>query len=151
MTLKILTYVLEDDDWFLQIIEGLLIKSEIVNYKLFSNPADFFEEFNENVHVCIVDFRLPGGMDGLGVVEKVLRLNERCKVIVISGLENPNVVIDFLNAGAFKYIRKNDPLFNEKVIKYLQQALENVKRDLIFYNSLKDKLNPETREYKKRP
>lgn len=149
MTLKILTYILEDDELFLEIIETLIRDAGIEDYKLFKSPVKFFEEFTESVHVCVVDFRLPGPVNGLEVAERVLSLNERCKIIVISGLESFNVVIDFLNVGAFKYIRKSDTQFNEKLLKYVQQALLSVKREITFYNSLKEKINPDSREPKK--
>ena len=140
MKFTILTYVLEDNEVLLTVIKGLLDRAGITEYQLFSNPAQFIKEFTDDVHVCVIDYHLPGETNGLEVLQRVLARNPRCKAIIISAQEKLDIVIDILNAGAYKYIRKNDDQFNEKLVRYLQQAIERINHDLIFYHALKEKL-----------
>lgn len=147
MEINILTYVLDDNDDLLTLIDQLLRKNNITEYRLFNNAGDFFKEFHDKVHICIIDYYLPGVMTGLEVMQEVLKRNPRCYVIVMTAQDDINVVIKCLNKGARKYVDKRRDNYLHILIGYLQKAINEIRDDIEFYFEMAKSYNEITRKH----
>ncbi len=66
-----------------------------------------FEHFRPDV--VLLDYRLPD-LDGLEVLSRLRQLDERVKVIMITGAGGVDVAVSAMKAGAFDYLSKPVPL-----------------------------------------
>lgn len=126
---NILAYALEDDEIFVQLISEQLEMNGL-EYKIFNRPEEFIIDFNlraEKVHLCILDYFLPGTMTGLDVMKVVISQNKNCKVVMVSGQQNYKVVIEALNAGCFKYVDKNERDHQTQLVSAIQSSIEFIK------------------------
>lgn len=133
MNTTITVCILEDDNDTLDILGGILHNNHIEDFKLLTRPEDFLQSFGSEIVVCLIDLILKSGMSGLDVIKAVKAKNQSTFVIVMSGLENYKLVIDCLNAGANRYIDKNNSNYLTRFIQYIQEGLrEAEKREKLF-------------------
>lgn len=134
--LNILTYVLEDEQILLLKFEELFKMNGITNYHLFRKSEEMIAAMhninasNDSVHICVIDYLLGEPLTGLDIMKVVLSHNPDCKVIVISAQTDFKIVKNFLNAGAFKYIEKNEDGWLDEMVSDMQQALIWVKKKI---------------------
>jgi response regulator of citrate/malate metabolism len=70
-------------------------------------------------------------LTGLDVMKIVLAKNTECFVIIISGQQDPDVVADFLNGGAWKYVNKNNPKFLNIMVDFILLAIKEYEKQLM--------------------
>lgn len=77
---------------------------------------------NEQYQLMIVDVRLPGSMDGLQLVSKVLEMEPAMAVIVITAHGSVETAVDAMRRGAFDFITKpvDLTLIRQQVKKAIQ-------------------------------
>jgi len=61
---------------------------------------------SEPYDVIILDRMLPGGIDGLGIIEALRRTGNRCPILILSSLANVDERIRGLKAGGDDYLTK---------------------------------------------
>jgi two-component system OmpR family response regulator len=61
---------------------------------------------SEPYDVIILDRMLPGGIDGLGIIETLRRTGNRCPILILSSLVNVDERIRGLKAGGDDYLTK---------------------------------------------
>ncbi|MBI3271948.1 MAG: response regulator [Planctomycetes bacterium] len=61
---------------------------------------------SERPHVLVVDYRLPGGQDGLSVVRYGREVLPAVGIIVVTGFGSEELVVEMMRAGVDDYIRK---------------------------------------------
>lgn len=128
--LNILTHVLEDDEDVIYLLDRLFKANNFVDYVFFKDTGVFMENLNELVHICVIDYYLPGPLNGIDVMKLVLTKNPWCKVIMISGQDNPKVIADFVNNDGFRYVNKNLPDYMQNLVDFMQQAIALIKRQI---------------------
>lgn len=62
----------------------------------------------EQLDVAVVDLGLPGP-SGIAVTREIVRLQPRCRVLLLSMVDEPYRVAEALRAGAFGYALKSQP------------------------------------------
>jgi putative two-component system response regulator len=100
-------------------------------------------------HTCclaLCDIRMPG-MDGIELLRRIKELDDEIAVIMVSAVDNREVAVEAMRAGAFDYVIK--PFHLEEVLMSVQRALEN--RRLIletreYQRNLEQKVAERTRE-----
>lgn len=135
--LNVLTHVLEDDIDVIAMLEKLFKLNGLNDSRFFVDAEEFISEMHENVHIAVIDYYLRGPLNGLEVMKIILSQNPLCKVIMISGQHDMNVVIDFCNSGGFRYVDKNDTKYSDYLVSYMQEAIELVKRQIDLYNEVR--------------
>lgn len=128
--MNILTYVLEDDEDIILLLNQLFKMNGFVDYVFYQNAKDFVRDLNERVHICVIDYHLSGPMNGIEVMKVVLSQYPWCKVIMISGQDNPKVIADFVNNDGFRYVSKNAEDYSKLLVEYMQQAIAIVKNQI---------------------
>lgn len=77
----------------------------------------------------IIDYRLPG-MNGIELFEKIKdRVTDNQKVILLSALDDGNMVLSFIKKGVRDYVIKDD-----SVIDSLKSIIEGQDEDFYLFN-----------------
>lgn len=120
--INVLIYILDDQPGELELIRRKFEDSGIRNCRLFSDSMRFSIEFNEKVHITIIDYMLGNSAHtGIDVLKEVMRVNPLCKNIIVSGMADRDIVIEFMRAGATDFVPKEN-------LNYLEELTEAVRR-----------------------
>lgn len=147
--LNIAIYAIDDDANTRTTLDALFRRHEIINYEIFSDPQKLLESLHQGVQICIIDYNLKNGdYTGLSLMKEILERNGYCKCIIMSGFSETMLIIDFLNSGAFRYLIKGEKRFAEKLILFIQEAIEVVVETFNFYTTVLKNLRGATDELK---
>lgn len=102
-------FIVEDDMMVASLMKQALSKSEKYEIHQFSNAEDCISNLYLNPDIITVDYNLPG-MDGLTLMTKIKDYNQNIMVVICSGQESVEVVINCYRSGAHDYILKNDTM-----------------------------------------
>lgn len=128
----ILTYILEDDRITGELISEILKNNSIVDYKIFNNSSEFIAAVTPDVQIAVIDHYLGEKITGLDVMKIVLSKNPDCFVIIVTGQESHDVAVDFLNYGAWKYVKKKNQKYLNELVDYVLLAIKEIeKQDLL--------------------
>lgn len=111
----------EDDSFFLR---KLLKSHGIENVIFYDNPVSFAESIDSNVRILIVDHKLQGEKNGLDVIREIIDDDEYRYFIMLSGLEDFNVIYGFnqvVQHGV--YILKGRPESEDLIIKTIRNQV----------------------------
>jgi DNA-binding NtrC family response regulator len=133
---NIATLILDDDVDLLSIIKETIDKAGITNYNLFTNEDDFVKGLTPAIHVCVVDHILDK-KTGLDILHEIKEKNEFSYVIAYTGIRKPEVIEEYLNGGANKFVNKNKDNHLELLTQFLKDGLRVAKKNLDFSNFLK--------------
>lgn len=134
--LNILIYVLDDYRPALEAIEESFNIAGISGFKMFTNATDFLSSLNEDVHIAVIDYLLKGDLTGLQVCRMLIEKYPQCFVIIMSAQEDNSVIIDFMNSGADRYVSRKDSAWLDNVIKYVNEGMVSVQKNLDWYYEL---------------
>lgn len=109
MTMKELyrIFIIEDDPWFAEMMKHHLSLNPDYVVHIFGTAKDCLAHLHLKPDVIGVDFELPD-MRGDDLLLRLREINKEVPVIVISGQENINVVVNFFRLGTVDYIIKDD-------------------------------------------
>lgn len=124
-------YVVEDDDWYRELLNYNLELNPDYEVKSFQNGSDFLKKLHEKPDVVTLDYRLPD-MEGAEVLRKIKDFDPDIEVIVISGQDNIETAVNLLKAGAYDYLVKTQDIRDR-----LLNVVNNIRKN----NSLKTRLN----------
>lgn len=100
-------YVVEDNEFFAQMIKQKLELTENYEVTLFHNGADFKAAIHTNPDIVVLDYNLPNS-NGIDLLKDIKNYNNQIKTILLSGQEKIEVVIEAYENGAEEYIKKDD-------------------------------------------
>lgn len=99
-------FLVEDDEVYSFLLDTKL--KEISNFDLTTFVTG--EQCLENLYlapsIIILDYSLPG-IDGLETLKRIRIENEDAKVIFLSGMEDPRLIEECMDNGAYEYIVKD--------------------------------------------
>jgi two-component system nitrogen regulation response regulator GlnG len=120
-------FLVEDDKIYSDFIRKAL--SQNADYKItsFVSAEDAIKEMSGNLpDVLIIDYKLPG-MSGINMYESIKpQITESNKVIMLSAIDDGNMVLSFIQKGVRDYVIKD-----ENVIESLEAVIEG-KEDYFF-------------------
>ena len=119
-------FMIEDDPVFLKLIAFKLKENGYSNLRSFSSGEECLAALSSTPGLVLLDFSL-GGMNGLDVLQKILKRKPKTKVIMLTGIDDEELRTRCLKNGAFDYIVKNEENF-EPMMSYLLKNLKDVKR-----------------------
>ena len=112
--------LVEDSDMFYQLLKKML-KNVEVEWARFGEEA--IEKYKEKKpELVIMDVVLPD-MSGIDVIREIKKLDEKAKIIVLSGIDHEEVIQDAKQAGAMDYISKSAGI--NYLRKRIYKELEN--------------------------
>jgi len=123
-------YLVEDDTIYAEFIQKSLSSNTAYSFKVFHTAEDCLKDIATSLpDVLIIDYKLPG-MSGIDLYEKIKsRLKETNKVIMLSSLDDGNLVLSFIQRGVRDYVIKD-----ENVIESLQAVLNGSEDDYYLFN-----------------
>ncbi len=135
--LNILIYVLDDYNATLEGIQVAFENAAIYDYKMFSTSKEFLESLNEDVHIAVIDYVLKSdNLTGLQVCKHLIEKNPQCFVIIMSNQESNDVIVDFMNSGADRYIMRRDQTWLELLVTYVKEGVIVVQKNFDWYYEL---------------
>ena len=100
-------FVVEDNEFFSQLIKQKLESNDQNEVTLFNNGDDFRRNLHLNPDIVVLDYNLPN-TTGIDLLKEIKNFNDQIKTILISGQEKVDVVIEAFENGAEEYIKKDD-------------------------------------------
>ena len=118
-------FVVEDDEFYGEILEYLLTLNPDITVTKFTNGKDFLANLDKNPGAVTLDYSLPD-ISGEEVLKKIKEYNADIPVVIISGQEDIRTAISLLKEGAYDYIVKDsdtkDRIWN--AIKNIREKVE---------------------------
>lgn len=123
-------YLVEDDVIYAEFIKKSLNSNSAYTINVFHTAEDGLILLNTTLpDVLIIDYKLPG-MSGIELYEKVKsRLTDKNKVVMLSALDDGNLVLNFIQRGVRDYVIKD-----ENVIESLEAVLNGSEGDYFLFN-----------------
>ena len=113
-------FIIEDDTLMASLIRQALSKEDRYDITHFTTGEDCLNQMHQQPDIVIVDYNLPG-MDGLTLMRSIRAVHPQVMMIVCSGQENVEVVVECYKNGAQEYVLKN-----EKMIVKIENAVNNL-------------------------
>ncbi len=85
---------------------------------------------NQPIDIVVTDLRMPGDIDGLGLLHEIKKKGYDCEVIVVTAYASPATAISAMKQGAYDYLTK--PFKIDEINAVIERALE--KRALVTAN-----------------
>ena len=104
---KFKVFVVDDDPWYVQVLEYFLSKHSDYELVRFTTAKDCLANLYQNPDLITLDYGLPDGT-GIEVLQKIKQYNKHIPVIVISAQDDIKVAVNILKAGASDYFVKDD-------------------------------------------
>jgi DNA-binding NtrC family response regulator len=132
--------VVDDDRDIRQLLECFLTQEGYQVTAVADGPAAIEAVKNEPVQVVITDLILPGGMDGLGILERMLQYDPQLACIVMTGYATIETAVKAMKCGAFDFVTK--PIQLDAVSLVIKKALafQQLKQEnLLLRKTVRDK------------
>jgi len=123
-------YLIEDDPIYAEFLVKALESDPSNNIKVFNTGEDCLKSLNNTLpDVMIIDYKLPG-MNGIDLYEKIKpQITAKNKVILLSSLDDGNMVLSFIKRGVRDYVIKD-----QNVIDSLMTILSGGEDDYYLFN-----------------
>jgi len=124
-------FVVEDDEWYNRLLVHNLSLNPDYEIESFADGKSCLANLHKNPDVITLDYRLPD-MKGLEVLKKIKAENEDIQVVLVSGQDDIEVVVELLKYGAYDYIVKSDDI-RERLLNTVNNIRkgERLKREIV--------------------
>lgn len=117
-------FIIEDDMMVATLIKQSLTKQDH-DLTHFTTAEECIQNLHQNPDIVTVDYNLPG-MNGIELMQRIKSYNAAIMVVLVSGQETLDVVVESYKHGASEYIIKNDNLFAN-----LENAIKNLSMNVV--------------------
>lgn len=117
-------YLVDDDPFFIGILEGYLNGLGVQNIQTFTQSPDCLHQLYASPDLIFLDYNMDN-LNGIETLKKIKRENPNQLVVFISGQHKINVAVDALKYGAFDYVIKDD--INENKVESLLTKVNQFK------------------------
>lgn len=122
-------YLIEDDEIYAEIVQRSLSKNPNFKVKSFRSAEDCLANGSSAADAYVVDYRLPG-KSGIEFYEEIKpRLKDEIKLIMMSAMDDGNLVLSFIKKGVRDYVIKDD-----NVIESLTAILEGKEEEYYLFD-----------------
>jgi len=140
-------FVVEDDEFYSEVLEYHLSLNPDVTVTKFTNAKEFLKNLDKNPDAITLDYSLPD-MSGEEVLRKIKEYNSEIPVVMVSGQEDIKTAITLLKDGAYDYIVKDEDTKdriwnaiknireNEGLKKEISELKQQVKKKYDFTTSI---------------
>ncbi|HET9951062.1 MAG TPA: sigma-54 dependent transcriptional regulator [Candidatus Eisenbacteria bacterium] len=113
--------IVDDEDSMLQFLSILLAKEGYEVTVARSGKEALAKAEEENYDIVVTDIKMPGEIDGLGVLAGVKKIDPSIPVVIRTAFASQKTAIEALNRGAFQYLEKSAK--NDEVRLVIKNAL----------------------------
>lgn len=114
--------IVDDDQEFTALLRGVFEQAGYKVHSAFDAEQGFSLIQNESIDLLVTDQRLPGGMSGSELIEKLRSVNSQLPVIMVSGFLNDDSIRDLIRNGVQGVFIK--PLNIFSLLKKASEILE---------------------------
>ncbi len=112
---------IDDDEQFLQSLVGLL-QYKHYHIETLSNPTVAIQRIREKNYDCILlDVKMPG-IDGIRLLEQIIKEFPQIPIIMISGQSTLSIAVDAIKKGAYDFMEKGGD--SDRLLISVQNAIE---------------------------
>ena len=110
-------FIVDDDNMFAAMLAGHLGHNKMLRVFHFSTGEACLSEMSQRPDFIILDFNLNSetaeAADGLAILEKIKRIDERVHVIMLSSQTHYGVAARTIQKGAEQYVIKDETAFHQ--------------------------------------
>jgi len=123
-------FLIEDDEIYAEFVKKALGQNSEYQINTFTTAEEALKAANGKLpDVFIIDYKLPG-MSGIDLYEKIKdRIKDNNKVIMLSALDDGNMVLSFIQKGVRDYVIKD-----KNVIDSLEAILSGKEDDYYLFD-----------------
>ncbi|HXF58538.1 MAG TPA: sigma 54-interacting transcriptional regulator, partial [Candidatus Saccharimonadales bacterium] len=99
--------VVDDEESMVQFLSILLSKEGYEVHVATSGRDALQKAEEENFDVVVTDIKMPGEIDGLGVLSGIKKLDPSLPVVIRTAFASQKSAIEALNRGAYQYLEKS--------------------------------------------
>lgn len=128
-------FITEDDLMYRKMLAYLLKSDEEIDLHIFENGQACLDHLHLEPDLIILDYTLPD-CTGEEMLQKIKSIHKEQMVIILSGLNDPELIKDLFEIGAYDYIVK-DKLTRIRLLKAVQQlkTVLRLKLSILEYKS----------------
>jgi two-component system OmpR family response regulator len=119
-----LIYVVDDDPFILNLVKKRL-ESQNYDLKVFLYGEELVEQLNQKPDLVILDylFSKPGKevMNGMDIFDRIKEKYQQMPVIMLSGQDSGNIVLELARKGIHDYVIKDHDLMDN-----LEMAIQDI-------------------------
>lgn len=135
MDSKIRISILDDNEIQQKIILRPIINDPSYDIKVFKRSLDFLNNLESGTDIAIVDYYIDE-LDGIEIVKQIKKRSKQTIVIGLSVQEKIEVAIDFIEAGAWRYVVMNEN-GHKKILKLVKEATLLIESNKKFLEEMK--------------
>lgn len=100
--------IVDDHKMFVQGLESILSKEEDIQivHRCHEGKEVFNKELLDRIDIILLDINLPD-MSGIQVCERILKMKDHIKILVLSMHDEESYITEVLKSGALGYVLKN--------------------------------------------
>ena len=117
-------FVVEDDEFYSEVLEYHLSMNPDITVTKFTNAQDFLKNLDKNPGAITLDYSLPD-MSGEEVLRRIKEYNSDIPVVMVSGQEDIKTAITLLKDGAYDYIVKDEDA-KDRIWNAIKNIRENI-------------------------
>jgi CheY-like chemotaxis protein len=134
-----------DDNETTQLIYELILKDKVKEIIFASNGEEGFEKYsNNNIDIVITDYKMPV-CNGLEMLAKIKEDNNTIPSILISAIDDTNVIVDALHLGVNNFVKK--PIVADELISAVDRAAKVIIANHILQEQRDEKFNILEKKY----
>ena len=139
--IKSLSVLVVEDEEVMRSYYSILFENMFAKVTLASNAEEGYNKFmTDKIDVIITDYNMPA-MNGLQMTAKIRNLNKEIPIILVSAIEEIDVVVEALRLNVNNFLKK--PITKER----LTQVILNAAKLLIANDYLKEQRNKKIQDF----
>jgi DNA-binding NtrC family response regulator len=115
--------IIDDDEVFLKLLSGALVEAGFNVLSTADGPQGIALYRDHQPELVLLDLGLPT-MSGIEVLQELRRLNNKAKVIVITGYGSVESAVVAIRHGAWDYVQK--PIDTDALLGKMETALSHL-------------------------
>lgn len=143
--------LVEDDDYYMKMIEGVLDLNGLHNRRKFEDNMQYELALKENPYItpqiALIDFSPGMAVTGLDITKMLVKRSEkkvlRTKVIMLTHHDLSRDIRKFFHIGGFAWVNKMESDAGEQMKWHTQEACEEIK-EAYMYREFVDELKEGT-------
>jgi len=141
--IQVATYVVDDNALFVEAIKELLLDrfrdlvlSRVLIMEFFNSPFDLIRALKQQVHICIIDFSMPG-MNAPELIRQIKNHSPDCRIILMTGIEDKNALVEASDMGASTFVLKGAMQCMDRLCMHMDRMIEKTIRELTTEEQIK--------------
>ena len=121
-----LIFFIDDDKMILNLLEYTFQSRHDYEVVCYHTGEECLENLHKNPNLIVLDHVLTGvgqnNLNGLETLKEIRKVNKEVPVVILTGQGDDELLAEFMENGANRYLTKND-FFIDSLIETIQQVI----------------------------